>query len=136
MQYVKENGRFRFSPEEWLTAKQIKSFFSTITQNRRRSSNTTSRNAETSQKRILSKKMAYSDNDIESSAEQTNIKFKDTSDYDSYVENIHPIEQDLYDSNVQCESDTEEENETDFDATMVVMDMEEMLTTAKTILVQ
>ena len=80
--------------------------------------------------------MAYSDNDIESSAEQTNIKFKDTSDYDSYMENIHPIEQDLYDSNVQCESDTEEENETDFDATMVVMDMEEMLTTTEPVLVQ
>jgi hypothetical protein len=39
MPFIKDNGQFRFTPDECLTASQIKSFFSCLTRKRRKQTN-------------------------------------------------------------------------------------------------
>jgi hypothetical protein len=59
MQYVKENGKFRFTPDEWLTAKQIKSFFSTLTKTRRKKSNIKTTRKKSVQKEVVSGEISH-----------------------------------------------------------------------------
>lgn len=131
MQYVKENGRFRFSPEEWLTAKQIKSFFSTLTQNRRQSSNSTTRKVQTSSRRNRSKLISDRSNPFEPNIEETESISQDVSENQSDLAKIHQMKENISNSNFQSDSDTDEELETQFDERIVAMDIEDMLTSAK-----
>ncbi|CAF1372488.1 unnamed protein product [Rotaria sordida] len=75
--FVKENDRFKFSPDEYLTASQIKSFFSSITRKRRKKI--------TDSQRFRNQSMTTNDNqEVNSDNSDGDIEDK-SNDYDGEV---------------------------------------------------
>ncbi len=134
MPYVKENNEFRFTPDEWLTAKQIKSFFSNLTQTRRLNSNSTTHKNISNQKNVPSRQIFNSSKKVEPNINEYKLILEDKDEVNLYIENVDEMQQNISNLNFENESD-DEENEKDFDATMAVMDMEDMLTSAKNVLI-
>jgi hypothetical protein len=67
---VKENGRYRFTPDEWLTTKQIKSFFSTLTQTRRKKSDAMATRNKSIQKQDVTRDTSNNNEEVEQSMQQ------------------------------------------------------------------
>ncbi|CAF4060854.1 unnamed protein product [Rotaria sp. Silwood1] len=78
MPFIKDNSQFRFTPDECLTASQIKSYFSHLTRRRRKQVNES--------QRLFSQSVATNNGyrmDLDDSDEE--IDEENTSDYDSQV---------------------------------------------------
>ncbi|CAF1685817.1 unnamed protein product [Rotaria magnacalcarata] len=127
MSYIKENGKFRFTPDEWLTAKQIKSFFSTLTHNRRKNVNMMVYQNTPNSQHVQSKEVELNTNDFKAISDVHSNINSNMGDGDS-MDGV------IVDSNYETDIDDEETDEEDFHLTISVMDMEDMLTTAKVIL--
>lgn len=119
MPYVKENSRFRFQPDEWLTTKQIKSFFSTLTSNRRRSSSMSKSKRPSRRKQVDSPHVSNSQDQDDTFLMETNTQ--DTSNTICSTSEI----------NQENDDETEEETEEDFDAKLISMDIDDILDSAK-----
>ncbi|CAF2463416.1 unnamed protein product [Rotaria sp. Silwood2] len=78
MPFIKDNGQFRFTPDEDLTASQIKSYFSYVTRRRRKQVNESQRLSSQSVATNNGYRMDLNDSDEE-------IDEENTSDYDSQV---------------------------------------------------
>ncbi|CAF2130763.1 unnamed protein product [Rotaria magnacalcarata] len=127
MSYIKENGKFRFTPDEWLNAKQIKSFFSTLTHNRRKNVNMMVYQNTPNSQHVQSKEVELNTNDFKAISDVHSNINSNMGDGDS-------MDGAIVDSNYETDIDDEETDDEDFHLTISVMDMEDMLTTAKVIL--
>ena len=78
MPFIKDNGLFRFTPDECLTASQIKSYFSCLTRRRRKQVNHSQRLSSQSVATNADYQMNTNDSDEEIDEENSN-------DYDSEV---------------------------------------------------
>lgn len=145
MPYVKENGRFRFQPDEWLTTKQIKSFFSTLTSNRRRNSNPSSskpsarRNSRSSNSKPPARRSSTTSNSKRSSRRKqadssyiSNFQDQhDTSLMDTNTQDTSDIVRSTSEVNSENDDEIEEEDEEDFDGKLISMDIDDILDSAR-----
>jgi len=135
MPYVKENGQFRFKPEEWLTAKQIKSFFSTLTQTRRQNSNFANAKHISSQKKAASPQIINNSQLVGPHPQLDKVIFENDGEDTFSMDTSTQMPNDTVNLNFETDTDAEEENEEDFDGKMIMMDMEDILDSAKEILI-
>ena len=87
MPFIKENGQFRFSPEECLTTSQIKSYFSCLTRQRRKKMNDSQRSLNQSVTTIT-----YNDSNSNESDEETDEDDSHNYDYDVAAEQMNDFE--------------------------------------------
>ena len=123
MLYIKKNGKFRFTPEEWLTTKQIKSFFSNITRDRRKKANSAVCHTQKNSQCLRSNEDESNVNVFVSISVINTHTHSDVDDDD--------MEQIMSDSNNEVNDNDEETSDDDFDARISAMDMRDMLTAAK-----
>lgn len=131
MPYIKQNDKFRFTPKEWLTPKQIKSFFSTLTQNRRKNTNSMILENTLPPPHSKSKKNKVTINEFKSISDSRN-NMESAVDHDGIQDTAFGSDYEI--DSIEEDTSDEDTNDEDFDARINALDMEDILTKVREVL--